>query len=148
MFIGSDGRPRTLYSLRHYYANKDLERGISTHVLSRQLGNSTAVIDRFYSKLSPRLNADLHSGRKHLEQQRKDAKNTGVAHASNPASKAYDMLMDDKITEKAFLLACGVQRPDFEISDDLISRALLAFEAGKLSEEGLCEILEAGTAFD
>jgi hypothetical protein len=112
------------------------------------MGNSTAVIDRFYSKLSPRLNADLHSGRKHLEQQRKDAKKTGAAEASNPVQKAYDMLMDGKITEKAFLLACGVQRPDFETSDDLMSRALLAFEAGKLSEDGLCVILEAGNALD
>jgi integrase len=148
LFIGSDGRPRTLYSLRHYYANKDLERGVSTHVLSRQMGNSTAVIDRFYSKLSPRLNADLHSGRKHLEQQRKDAKKPEVSDASNPVSKAYDMLMDDKITERAFLLACGVQRSNFETSDDLMSRALLAFEAGKLSEDGLCAILGAGNALD
>lgn len=148
MFIGSDGRPRTLYSLRHYYANKDLERGISTHVLSRQLGNSTAVIDRFYSKLSPRLNAEIHSGRKHLKQQHNDLKVVSVADVSNPVHKAYDMLMDNKLTEKAFLLACGVKRPEFETSDDLISRALLAFEAGKLSEEGLCKILEASGASD
>jgi len=46
------------------------------------------------------------------------------------------------------LLACGVQRSNFETSDDLMSRALLAFEAGKLSEDGLCVILEAGNALD
>jgi hypothetical protein len=63
-----------------------------------------------------------------------------------PFSKAYEMLMDGKITEKAFLLACGVQRSNFETSDDLMSRALLAFEAGKLSEDGLCVILEASVA--
>jgi len=40
-----------------------LERGVSTHALSRQLGNSTEMIDRHYSKYSPLLNADLHSGR-------------------------------------------------------------------------------------
>jgi hypothetical protein len=90
----------------------------------------------------------LHSGRKHLEQQRKDAKKPEVSDASNPVSKAYDMLMDDKITERAFLLACGVQRSNFETSDDLMSRALLAFEAGKLSEDGLCAILGAGNALD
>jgi hypothetical protein len=66
----------------------------------------------------------------------------GTTDASNPVSKAYDMLMDDKITEKAFLLACGVQRSTFETSDDLMSCALLAFEAGKLSETGLINILE------
>ena len=61
---GADGRTRTLYSWRHFYATQDLERGVSTHALSRQLGNSTQMIDRHYSKYSPLLNAELHSGRK------------------------------------------------------------------------------------
>ena len=50
---GADGRTRTLYSWRHFYATQDLERGVSTHALSRQLGNSTEMIDRHYSKYSP-----------------------------------------------------------------------------------------------
>ena len=62
--IGADGRTRMLYSWRHFYATQDLERGVSTHALSRQLGNSTEMIDRHYSKYSPLLNAELHSGRK------------------------------------------------------------------------------------
>jgi len=57
-------RTLTLYSWRHFYATQDLERGVSTHVLSRQLGNSTEMIDRHYSKYSPLLNAEVHSGRK------------------------------------------------------------------------------------
>lgn len=61
---GADGRTRTLYSWRHFYVTQDLERGVSTHALSRQLGNSTEMIDRHYSKYSPLLNAELHSGRK------------------------------------------------------------------------------------
>jgi integrase len=61
---GADGRTRTLYSWRHFYATQDLERGVSTHALSRQLGNSTEMIDRHYSKYSPLLNAELHSGRR------------------------------------------------------------------------------------
>ena len=61
---GADGRTRTLYSWRHFYATQDLQRGVSTHALSRQLGNSTEMIDRHYSKFSPLLNAELHSGRK------------------------------------------------------------------------------------
>ena len=32
-------------------------------MLAKQLGNSTTMIDKHYSKVSPRLNADLHSGR-------------------------------------------------------------------------------------
>ena len=61
---GADGRTRTLYSWRHFYATQDLERGVTTHALSRQLGNSTEMIDRHYSKYSPLLNAELHSGRR------------------------------------------------------------------------------------
>ena len=61
---GADGRTRTLYSLRHFYATLNLERGVTTHALSRQLGNSTEMIDRHYSKYSHLLNAELHSGRK------------------------------------------------------------------------------------
>jgi len=61
---GADDRIRTLYSWRHFYATQDLERGVSTHALSRQLGNSTEMIDRHYSKYSPLLNAEVHSGRK------------------------------------------------------------------------------------
>jgi integrase len=62
--MGADGRTRTLYSWRHFYATQDLERGVTTHALSRQLGNSTEMIDRHYSKYSPLLNAEVHSGRK------------------------------------------------------------------------------------
>ena len=61
---GTDGRTRTLYSFRHFYATQDLERGVTTHALSRQLGNSTGMIERHYSKYSPLLKAELHSGQK------------------------------------------------------------------------------------
>ena len=61
---GADGRTRTLYSFRHFYATLNLERGVTTHALSRQLGNSTEMIDKHYSKYSPLLNAEVHSGRK------------------------------------------------------------------------------------
>ena len=61
--IGADGKSRTLYSLRHYYATRDLKRGVSTHALSKQMGNSTAMLDKHYSKYIPLLNADMHSGR-------------------------------------------------------------------------------------
>lgn len=60
---GADGRTRTLYSWRHFHTTQDLQRGVSTYALSRQLGNSAEMIDRQYSKYSPLLNAELHSGR-------------------------------------------------------------------------------------
>lgn len=63
IIYGADGKKRTFYSWRHFYATLDLQRGISTHALSRQMGDSTGVMDRFYSKLSPFMNPGLHSGR-------------------------------------------------------------------------------------
>ena len=63
IIYGADGKKGTLYSWRHFYATLDLQRGISTHALSRQMGNSTGVLDRLYSKLSPFMNPRLHSGR-------------------------------------------------------------------------------------
>lgn len=74
--VGSDNKERTLYSLRHYYATQDLSRGMSTHLLAKQLGNSTKMLDQHYSKVSARLNADLHSGR-----------NSKKISGSNPQSK-------------------------------------------------------------
>ena len=61
---GADSRQRTLYIWHHFYATQDLQRGVSTHALSRQLGNSTEMIDRHCSKYSPLINAELHSRRK------------------------------------------------------------------------------------
>ena len=39
--LGADDKVRTLYSWRHFYATQDLERGVSTHALSRQTGKLT-----------------------------------------------------------------------------------------------------------
>ena len=61
---GADGRTRTLYSFGHFYATLNLERGVTTQALSRQLGNSTEMIDSYYSKYSPFLNDDVYSGRR------------------------------------------------------------------------------------
>jgi hypothetical protein len=83
---GADGKKRTLYSWRHFYATLDLQRGISTHALSRQMGNSTGVLDRFYSKLSPFMNPGLHSGRDQQEQ-RNAAKDRHRAAASDNKSR-------------------------------------------------------------
>jgi integrase len=53
-----DGQNRTLYSLRHTYATfKLLRGGTDIHTLSKQLGNSAAMIERHYSKLTAKLAA-------------------------------------------------------------------------------------------
>jgi integrase len=54
-----DGQMRTLYSLRHTYATLELlENQTDIHTLAKQMGNSAAMIDRHYSKLTPTMAAD------------------------------------------------------------------------------------------
>ena len=60
---GADGKARTLYSLRHTYATKALAEGRDIHKLAVQMGTSVEMLEKFYSKVSARLNADEHSGR-------------------------------------------------------------------------------------
>ncbi len=55
----SEGQNRTLYSLRHTYATLALLEGdVDIHTLSKQMGNSAAMIERHYSKLTATLAAD------------------------------------------------------------------------------------------
>ena len=54
----SSGQNRTLYSLRHTYATLELLRGTTDiHTLAKQLGNSVAMIERYYSKLTATMAA-------------------------------------------------------------------------------------------
>jgi len=54
-----DGQDRTLYSLRHTYATFELlEHKTDIHTLSKQMGNSAALIERHYSKLTATMAAD------------------------------------------------------------------------------------------
>jgi integrase len=55
----ADGHNRTLYSLRHTYATLELLRASTDiHTLAKQMGNSAAVIERHYSKLTATMAAD------------------------------------------------------------------------------------------
>jgi integrase len=55
----SDGENRTLYSLRHTYATIEMLRGeVDIHTLSKQMGNSAAMIERHYSKLTATMAAE------------------------------------------------------------------------------------------
>ena len=55
----SAGQTRTLYSLRHTYATLALlEGGTDIHTLSKQMGNSAAMIERHYSKLTATMAAE------------------------------------------------------------------------------------------
>jgi integrase len=54
-----EGQNRTLYSLRHTYATVELLRICTDiHTLSKQMGNSAAMIERHYSKLTATMAAD------------------------------------------------------------------------------------------
>jgi len=54
-----EGQTRTLYSLRHTYVSMELLRGgTDIHTLSKQMGNSAAMIERHYSKLTATMAAD------------------------------------------------------------------------------------------
>jgi integrase len=55
----SDGQARTLYSMRHTYATLELlENGTDIHTVSKQMGNSAAMIERHYSKLTATMAAE------------------------------------------------------------------------------------------
>ncbi len=55
----SNGQTRTLYSVRHTYATLELlEKGTDIHTLSKQMGNSVAMIEKHYSKLTATMAAD------------------------------------------------------------------------------------------
>ena len=142
MLESSDGKSRTLYSWRHYYANADLKKGISNHILAKQMGNSTAVIDRYYSKISPQMNADLHAGRRRRKPKpdRKPAKDVGN---STVADKAFKMLFAGVLSEKALLAAVGVGQNDYTPTEHITMLALDAFEEDKLGEDGLMRILNS-----
>jgi integrase len=57
--VGAEGQRRTLYSLRRTYATLELVEGqIDIHTLAKQMGNSAAMIERHYSKLTATMAAD------------------------------------------------------------------------------------------
>ena len=58
LFKDATGKNRTLYSLRHTYATFALAEGIDIHTLARQMGTSTLMIERHYSKLTPMMAAE------------------------------------------------------------------------------------------
>lgn len=57
-----DGKPRSLYSLRHYYATQRVLEGISFGLLAKQMGTSILMIERHYSHLRPLMVAEQLAG--------------------------------------------------------------------------------------
>ena len=58
MIYAESGQHRTLYSLRHTYATFELLSGrVDIHTLAKQMGNSVAMIEKHYSKLTATMAA-------------------------------------------------------------------------------------------
>lgn len=131
---GADGRQRTLYSWRHFYATQDLERGMSTHALSKQLGNSTAMLDKHYSKYSPLINAEMHSGRR---------KRSGAqqAHTASAAALAFQMLAEGTLSEAALLASLGVGKGGYTMTEEIAMLSLQAKRDEQISETTLMRLL-------
>ena len=135
--IGADGKSRTLYSLRHYYATRDLKRGVSTHALSKQMGNSTAMLDKHYSKYSPLLNAEMHSGRNMRAKIETVADRAG----DSAADVAFAMLAAGKLDETELLAVIGVEREGYSVTEDIAMKALAAKSDELISGDILMRIL-------
>ena len=121
------------------------------------------MLDRFYSKLSPRMNASLHSGRD--AQNALNAKNDSADSSKDPrkpkkstttkeqavkrditesvplVDKAFDLFDLEKLPEAALLAALGTNKPGYVVLKTATMRALTSFEAGRLSEAGLMKVL-------
>jgi integrase len=135
--LSADRKTRTLYSLRHYYATQDLKRGMSTHALSKQMGNSTAMLDKHYSKYSPIINAEMHNGR-------------NVQAAVEPAAKtakmgvvevAFAMLAGGKLDEAQLLASIGVGRDGYVVTEDIAMKAMAAKGEDLITGDTLLRIL-------
>ena len=57
------GGKRTIYSCRHAYITWALAEGFTTHIVSKQVGTGTSMMDKHYSKVTSSMNASLLSGR-------------------------------------------------------------------------------------
>ncbi len=53
-----DGKARTIYSLRHYYATRQLRKEASIHLLARQMGTSVEMLEKHYSHVMTRTVAE------------------------------------------------------------------------------------------
>jgi len=53
------GKKFSFYSLRHTYATRKLLEGTPMHLLARQMGTSTQMIEAYYSKVTARMSAAM-----------------------------------------------------------------------------------------
>lgn len=55
-----NGQPRTIYSLRHFYATRRLSKEASVHLIAKQMGTSIEMIEKHYSHvISSKVAAEI-----------------------------------------------------------------------------------------
>jgi hypothetical protein len=94
------------------------------------------MLDKHYSKYSPLLNAELHSGRTSKKHAQKPT-NT----KTRPATLAFDMLTAGKLTETELLATLGVERDGYTVTEEIKMRALEAKNAELIDSNALLKIL-------
>lgn len=63
----NDKMKRTLYSLRHFYATRMIQKGISLGIIAKQMGTSVGMLEKFYSKFIPHMAAHSLAGERYDE---------------------------------------------------------------------------------
>ena len=46
----SFGQPYTLYSLRHFYATRMLQKGVPVYTIAKNMGTSVHIIEQYYGR--------------------------------------------------------------------------------------------------
>lgn len=128
---GADGKKRTLYSYRHYYATRAVAQHINSNVIAKQMGNSPAVVDKWYNKNSPINHAALHSGRLHRASKKKVPINV----------MEFELLAEGHLDEEELLAALGVDRQGYLPTEEIKNCAYAAKVAGKIGKATLLKLL-------
>ena len=73
--VEKDGLNRTIYSLRHFYGTQRLRGNINPYILSKQMGTSVEMIEKYYSHVMTKDTISLI--KKSTNQKRSDTKSIG-----------------------------------------------------------------------
>jgi integrase len=101
------------------------------------MGNSTAMLDKHYSKYSPIINAEMHSGRNvqaAVEPVAKTAE-TGLVEV------AFAMLAEGKLDAAELLASIGVGRDGYVVTEEIAMKAMAAKGEDLIRGDTLLRIL-------
>ena len=95
------------------------------------------MLDMHYSKVSPILNAELHSGR----DMKKEPVTKPEIDTNHVSALAFEMLVAGTLDETGLLAVIGVGTGRFTASDDIRMMALTAKRDDLISQDTLMRIL-------